>query len=67
MLKDKVLVLRSDIMALFALQIQLMVKKFLKNVQLVIVSLKGGKNKIGPALWGVLGRKAGSCSRLQIF
>ena len=23
---------------------------------------KGGKNKIGPALWGVLGRKAGSIS-----
>ena len=23
---------------------------------------KGGKNKIGPALWGVLGRKAGSVS-----
>ena len=28
---------------------------------------EGGKNKIGPALWGVLEEKAGSYLRLQIF
>ena len=41
-------------------QVQLKVQKFLKNVQLATVLLKEEKNKIGPALWGVLGRQAGS-------
>ena len=37
-----------------------MVKKFLKNVQLVIPIVKGGKNAIGPALYNVVGRKVGA-------
>ena len=37
-------------------------KKFLKNVPLVIQLKKGGKNNIGPALYNVVGRKIGGVS-----
>ena len=37
-------------------------KKFLKNVLLVILIVKGGKNNIGPALYNVVGRKVGAVS-----
>ena len=36
-------------------------KKFLKNVQLVIL-VKDGGNKIGPALYNVVGRAVGGVS-----
>jgi cytochrome c2 len=39
-----------------------MEKKFLKNVLLVTMIAAGGKNMIGPNLWGVIGRTAGSVS-----
>ena len=39
-----------------------MAKKFLKNVQLVTQLVKGGKNKIGPALYNVVGRQVGVVS-----
>jgi len=37
-------------------------KKVFKKCSSCHVIDKGGKNKIGPALWGVLGRKSGSIS-----
>ena len=39
-----------------------MAKKFLKNVVHVMWLQKVEKNKIGPALYGVLGRKSASIS-----
>ena len=38
------------------------VKKFLKSVRHVTLLNKGGKNKIGPALYNVVGRKVGGVS-----
>ena len=50
----------EDIMALFASISAADGEKVFKKCVACHSIAKGGSNKIGPALWGVLGRKAGS-------
>ena len=50
----------QDIMALFASTSSTDGKKIFKKCAACHSISEGGKNKIGPALWGVLGRPAGS-------
>ena len=50
----------QDIMALFASVSSTDGEKIFKKCAACHSISKGGKNKIGPALWGVLGRPAGS-------
>jgi cytochrome c len=50
----------QDIMALFASTSSTDGKKIFKKCAACHSISEGGKNKIGPALWGVLGRSAGS-------
>ena len=50
----------SDIKALLALGSSDHGKKVFKQCAACHSISKGGSNKIGPALWGVIGRKAGS-------
>ena len=50
----------QDIMALFASTSLTDGKKIFKKCAACHSISEGGKNKIGPALWGVLGRPAGS-------
>ena len=52
----------ENIMALFASVNAADGEKVFKKCAACHSIAKGGKNKIGPALWGVLGRKAGSVS-----
>jgi len=52
----------GDIMALLASASVADGKKIFKKCAACHSIAKGGANKIGPALWGVLGRKAGSIS-----
>ena len=52
----------GDIMALLASASVADGKKIFKKCAACHSIAKGGGNKIGPALWGVLGRKAGSIS-----
>ena len=52
----------GNIMALFASVNAADGEKVFKKCAACHSIAKGGKNKIGPALWGVLGRKAGSIS-----
>ena len=52
----------GDIMALLASASVADGKKIFKKCAACHSITKGGGNKIGPALWGVLGRKAGSIS-----
>ena len=50
----------QDIMALFASTSSTDGQKIFKKCAACHSISEGGKNKIGPALWGVLGRSAGS-------
>ena len=50
----------QDIMALFSSTSSTDGKKIFKKCAACHSISEGGKNKIGPALWGVLGRPAGS-------
>ena len=50
----------GDIMALFASVSAAEGAKVFKKCAACHSIAEGGKNKIGPALWGVLGRQAGS-------
>ena len=43
-----------------------MAKKYLKNAPPCHVVAKGGKNKIGPALYGVLGRQSAQYQIINI-
>ena len=52
----------GDIMALFASTNAAEGAKIFKKCAACHSIAQGGANKIGPALWGVLGRKAGSVS-----
>ena len=52
----------GDVMALFASANLSDGEKVFKKCAACHSITKGGANKIGPALWGVLGRKAGSLS-----
>ena len=52
----------GDIMALLASAITADGEKIFKKCAACHSIAKGGGNKIGPALWGVLGRQAGSVS-----
>jgi cytochrome c len=52
----------ADIMALFASTNASDGAKIFKKCAACHSITQGGSNKIGPALWGVLGRKAGSVS-----
>tara|TARA_Y100000590_G_scaffold414044_1_gene510516 strand:- start:2011 stop:2541 length:531 start_codon:yes stop_codon:yes gene_type:complete len=52
----------GNIMALFASTSAADGEKIFKKCAACHSIEKGGKNKIGPALWGVLGRNAGSIS-----
>ena len=52
----------ENIMALFASTSATEGAKVFKKCSACHSIAEGGKNKIGPALWGVLGRKAGSIS-----
>jgi len=52
----------GDIMALLASASISDGEKIFKKCTACHSIAKGGKNKIGPALWGVIGRKAGSIS-----
>jgi cytochrome c len=52
----------GDIMALFASTSAAEGSKIFKKCAACHSIAQGGGNKIGPALWGVLGRKAGSAS-----
>ena len=52
----------ENIMALFASTSATEGAKVFKKCLACHSIAEGGKNKIGPALWGVLGRKAGSVS-----
>tara|TARA_B100000686_G_scaffold138527_1_gene145926 strand:+ start:154 stop:675 length:522 start_codon:yes stop_codon:yes gene_type:complete len=52
----------EDIMALFASTSAAEGAKVFKKCAACHSIAEGGKNKIGPALWGVIGRKAGSLS-----
>ena len=52
----------GDIMALFASVSVADGEKIFKKCAACHSISKGGSNKIGPALWGVLGRQAGSIS-----
>ena len=52
----------GEIIALFASASVADGKKIFKKCAACHSIAKGGANKIGPALWGVLGRKAGSIS-----
>ena len=52
----------GDIMALFASVSSANGAKVFKKCAACHSITKGGGNKIGPALWGVIGRKAGSIS-----
>ena len=50
----------GDIMAIFASTSAAEGEKVVKKCAACHSIAEGGKNKIGPALWGVLGRQAGS-------
>ena len=50
----------NDIMSLFASVSSSDGEKVFKKCAACHSITKGGKNKIGPALWGVIGRQAGS-------
>ena len=52
----------TDIMVLLAAASVTDGEKIFKKCTACHSIAKGGKNKIGPALWGVIGRKAGSIS-----
>ena len=52
----------EDIMAIFASVSASDGAKIFKKCAACHSIAQGGKNKIGPALWGVIGRKAGSVS-----
>jgi cytochrome c len=52
----------ENIMALFASTSAAEGEKIFKKCAACHSIAKGGKNKIGPVLWGVLGRKSGSIS-----
>ncbi len=52
----------GDIMALFASTSSAEGAKIFKKCAACHSIVEGGANKIGPALWGVIGRKAGSVS-----
>ena len=55
----------ENIMALFASTSAADGEKVFKKCVACHSIAKGGANKIGPALWGVLGRKAGSISNYK--
>ena len=55
----------ENIMALFASTSAAEGEKVFKKCVACHSIAKGGANKIGPALWGVLGRKAGSVSNYK--
>ena len=55
----------GNIMALFATTSATDGKKVFKKCAACHSIVQGGANKIGPALWGVLGRKAGSISNYK--
>ena len=55
----------ENIMALFASTSAAEGEKVFKKCAACHSIAKGGANKIGPALWGVLGRKAGSISNYK--
>ena len=55
----------ENIMALFASTSAAEGEKVFKKCVACHSIAKGGANKIGPALWGVLGRKAGSISNYK--
>ena len=52
----------ESILALFSTTNAMEGQKVFKKCAACHTIAEGGKNKIGPALWGVLGRKAGSLS-----
>jgi len=60
--KSSVISESGDIMALFASTSAADGAKVFKKCAACHSIAEGGANKIGPALWGVLGRKAGSIS-----